>query len=226
MKFSTIIIIALLALIAYALLRPKPSPSALQELLRRAQQLIPGARAGDDDSQPATDKPTPTSGAQEPIAKRKSEAPAAGKTSHSQPQWTWNPFTIGDDDSLRKQYTGSVRQHLDGDCLWLRSGTRSKPDSGDDGQYVLAGFPGAADVPLDTQLDFYAYLGGVVPYENDGEVKTLSILVYSSPGDSRNQPTTQTTQTPQPAEHSQTAKPGDWMWNRKTPLDLGPYNRR
>ena len=232
MKFSTFIIIALLSLIAYALLRPAPSPNAMQEFVRVAQQLIPLVRPGGPDSRPATEQPTPASNSggqgnppatQAPSAPPKTETPGNGRGSLGQPELNWDPLSKGGDDALRKQYTGSVREHLNGDCLLIRAGTRAKPDSGPEGEYVLTGYPGAADVSLNTQIDFYAYAGGVVPYENDTETKTVLILVYISAIDSKNPESPQNTP---PAGNTQSARPGSWMWQGNSPLDRGPYKQK
>jgi hypothetical protein len=233
MKFSSFITIALLAVIAYALLRPAPSPNAMQEILRLAQQLIPPAKKGGPDSLPVDEQPLPTPGSgsgaqgfppwiQQPNLTPQSKAPANGKL-RSQPKLTWDPSSImGEDEAVRRLYTGRAREHLNGDCLLIRCGAQMKPDSGPEGEYVLAGYPGAAEAPLDTQFDFYAYSGGVVTYDNDTETKTVSILVYSPAAGSRNPPATQN---PRPAENTDPPK-GSWMWQGNSPLDRGSYRQK
>jgi hypothetical protein len=242
-KFSTFIIIALLALIAYALLRPAPAPNTMQEFLRLAQQLIPPAKTGGQETQPVAEQqalPKPNSGgegllpaASQPNPTPKSEAPAKGILERALPHLTWDPFEKGDDAFVQKQYSGRVRQHLYGDTLLMRSGT--KPDSGSGDEYVLAGFPGAADLPLDAPIEFYAYSAGAVTLEYKTETKSMSVLVYSSAVDPKNQQPVQNQQSaqnrqmtpiPQPAQDTPPPKPGSWMWNQKNPLDLGPYNRK
>jgi hypothetical protein len=229
MKFSTFIIIALLALIAYALLRPAPSPNAMQEFLRLAQQWIPPARTGGQDSQPGAEQPLPApkSGGQgflpvtlPSILAPKSEGSGNGKPSPAPPRVTWDPFAGGIDDFEERHYTGRVLQHLDGDSLVIRSGMKSDSGSGD--QYVLTGFPGAADLRPDTQIEFSARSAGVVTLESNTETKTVTILVYSPGAETTNRRSTQNTQ---PTESTQPAKPGSWMWQHDGSLDRGPYNR-
>ena len=235
MKFSTFIIIALLALIAYALLRPSPSPTAAQilRLATLAKQWIPPAATGRQESPPEGEPqlPAPNQGEQEaPAANpRSSQTPKSDGSSHGLPHLAWDPFAKGENDFARNQYAGSVREHLNGDCLLIRCGTRSKPDSGLADEYVLAGYPGAESAPLDAQIDFYAYSAGSVTYENETVTKTVTILVYSgaanatNPQPEQNQPPGQA---PRPTSDALATKPGSWMWQRNSPLDRGPFDHR
>jgi hypothetical protein len=238
MKFSSFITIALLALIAYALLRPAPSPNAMQEILRLAQQLIPPAtpaRTGGADFHPADEQPLPAPGSsaqgfppgtQQPNLTPQAKAPANGRL-RPQAQLTWDPLAPkGEDQATRRQYTGWVREHLSGDCLLIRCGTRLRADSGPEGEYVLAGFPDAAKANVDSQIDFYAYSGGVVTYDNDTETKTISILLYSSAIGQMNEAPIQSPQQPLPPPGHTEPPKGSWMWQGNSPLNRGPYNQK
>lgn len=235
MKFSTFIIIALLGLIAYALLRPAPSPTAMQilRLAELAKQWIPPA-AGRQEPPPEVEPqlPTPDHGGQEspPATPRASQTPKPGDSPRALlPHLSWDPFAKGENDFTRKQYTGSVREHLNGDCLLIRCGTRSKADSGPPDEYVVAGFPGAENASLNAQIDFYAYSAGSVTYGNETETKTVTILVYSGAANPTNPPPDQNQQpeqTPRPTSDPLPPKPGSWMWQRNGPLERGPFDRK
>jgi hypothetical protein len=237
MKFSTFIIIALLALIAYALWRPPPSPTAMQEILRVAKQWIPPQVMNRQASPPEAEPrlPAPDQGGQEspPANPRPNQTPKPKDSSRAQPHFSWDPFANGDNDFTRKQYSGRVREHLNGDCLLIRCGTQSK-DSGPAEEYVLAGFPGAESASPNAQIDFYAYSAGSVTYGNETETKTVTILVYSGAANATNQPPEQNQPeqnrppepTPQPASDPTPTKPGSWMWQRNSPLDRGAFDRK
>ena len=210
-----------------------PSAASTITLKRLA---ISAAKPGGQDSQPVADQPLQPIEAPEGAGQGSQPAthqPGAaskenGKSPRALPRVTWDPFANVENALEQKQYAGRVRQHLEGACLLISSGTKQDSESGS--EYVLTGFPGAADLPLDASIEFNAYSAGDVTLKNDTETKTVSILVYSSaqnPNSPQQAPNGQSAQIPQPAQPPPPPpKPGSWMWDQKGALDRGAYNRR
>lgn len=137
--------------------------------------------------QPSVSPPVPASAVSAPAV----EPPRTSEL-------TWEPVKK-EDIGPRRQYVGQIRQHFSGGELLMHCGSRLRADSGAAGDYVLVDFPGAASLPDDRTIDFYARAAGVTTYPTvTGASRTVVRLVFSPE-----------------EEAASSAKRGDWMWDKQ-----------